>query len=101
MTTLHMNEPTNSFSYRTIAAILITVAVGGVAGRILSVARLYDPGLARAEGETNSKLGRWRPTRPEPMPTHGDNDRSRWDTVRALADNGTYVIGHRDINPET
>jgi hypothetical protein len=30
------------------------------------------------------------------MPTHGDNDRSRWDTVRALVDHGTYAIGSRD-----
>jgi hypothetical protein len=29
-------------------------------------------------------------------PTHGDNDRSRWATVRALVDDGTYVIGWRD-----
>src|SRR5262245_34071838 len=94
-----MNEPTHPTLYRTVAAILITVALGGVAGRIISVARLSDPGLARAEGDTNSKLGKWRTTRPEPMPTHGDNDRSRWATVRALVDNGTYVIGHRDEKP--
>jgi hypothetical protein len=31
----------------------------------------------------------------------GDNDRSRWATVRALVDHGTYVIGHRDRNPRT
>ena len=29
------------------------------------------------------------------MPTHGDNDRSRWDTIRALVENGTYAIGVR------
>jgi hypothetical protein len=29
-------------------------------------------------------------------PTHGDNDRSRWATVRALVDKGTYVIGERN-----
>jgi hypothetical protein len=31
----------------------------------------------------------------------GDNDRSRWATVRALVDDGTYVIGHRDQDPAT
>jgi hypothetical protein len=56
---------------RTIYVLLITVAAGGVAGRILAVT------------------------------TQADNDRSRWDTVRALVDNGTYAIGHRDINPAT
>src|SRR5438132_1381518 len=29
----------------------------------------------------------------------GDNDRSRWATVYALVENGTYVIGHRDYDP--
>ncbi len=32
------------------------------------------------------------------MPTFGSNDRSRWATVRALVDNGTYEIGYRDPN---
>jgi hypothetical protein len=54
---------------RGVYALLITVAAGAVAGRILAVT------------------------------TMGDNDRSRWDTVRALVDDGTYVIGHRDIDP--
>jgi hypothetical protein len=29
-------------------------------------------------------------------PVLGDNDRSRWATVRALVDHGTYAIGHRE-----
>jgi hypothetical protein len=33
--------------------------------------------------------------------TQGDNDRSRWDTVRALVDDGTYAIGHRETDPAT
>ena len=62
--------PSDSLSLRrSIYALLITVAAGGVAGRILAVS------------------------------TQADNDRSRWDTVRALVDNGTYAIGHRDIDP--
>lgn len=43
----------------------------------------------------------WPRTRPEPMPTLGANDRSRWATVRALVDDGTYVIGRREIDPQT
>jgi hypothetical protein len=54
---------------RAVYTLLITVTAGAVAGRILQVA------------------------------TFGDNDRSRWDTVRALVDNGTYAIGHRDTDP--
>lgn len=37
----------------------------------------------------------WPKARPEPTPTLGGNDRSRWATVRALVDQGTYVIGER------
>ncbi len=56
---------------RLVYALLITVAVGGIAGRILSI-------------------------RSNPAPTFGGNDRSRWATVRALVDEGTYAIGRRD-----
>jgi hypothetical protein len=59
---------------RTLYAILITVVAGAVAGRVLSTPRLGDP-------------------------TYSDNDRSRWDTVRALVDHGTYAIGHREDDP--
>src|SRR6266403_6304507 len=82
---------------RLVYTLLITVAAGIVAARIVSVARLSDPGLYRAENHPEDTLHNpWARTRPEPMPTHGDNDRSRWDTVRALVDNGTYAIGDRD-----
>jgi hypothetical protein len=43
----------------------------------------------------------WPADPPESMPTFGSNDRSRWDTVRALVDNGTYVIGYRDYDTDT
>src|SRR5438132_634490 len=84
---------------RTIYALLITIATGAVAGRIIAVTRVYEPYLYRNEDDPNDQRPLWPRTRPAPMPTHGDNDRSRWDTVRALVDNGTYVIGHRDIDP--
>jgi hypothetical protein len=81
---------------RTVYALLITVAAGATAGRILAVARLSDPGLYRTEEEPDDGRGLWPKVRPAATPTLGDNDRSRWDTVRALVDDGTYVIGHRD-----
>jgi hypothetical protein len=43
--------------------------------------------------EEESRL--WPRTRPRPTPTLGGNDRSRWATVRALVDHGTYAIGRR------
>jgi hypothetical protein len=86
---------------RTLYPLLIITAAAIVCGQILHVMRLYEPALFRAEGETSSPYSPWPRTRPEPMPTHSDNDRSRWVTVRALVDNGTYVIGHRDVDPQT
>jgi hypothetical protein len=55
-------------------------------GRILSAELLYEPSI---------ESRRWPDKRPTPMPTFSSNDRSRWCTVRALVDKGTYVIGHR------
>ncbi len=95
-------HPTDPASLRrTIYALLITLAVGSVAGHILAVSRLYDPYLYRNEADPKDQRSLWPRTRPTPMPTLGDNDRSRWDTVRALVDNGTYAIGHRDTDPAT
>jgi hypothetical protein len=86
---------------RTAYALLITVAAGAVAGHILVMTRVYEPYLYRNESDPQDQRSLWPRTRPEPMPTHGDNDRSRWDTVRALVDNGTYAIGQRDVDAAT
>jgi len=82
-------------------ALLIVTSVAGVCGRIMSTGRNYDPGVYRAEGDVASSLAPWPKVRPEPTPTHGANDRSRWATVRALVDNGTYVVGHREFDETT
>lgn len=76
--------------------LLIVLASGLVAGRILSVSRVYEPDLFRPDGSLDDPRGPWPKLRPNPMPNHGDNDRSRWDTIRALVDEGTYAIGDRD-----
>ncbi len=92
-----MNLPADSASSRRTAyVLLIVVAVAGVAGRVVGVGRVYEPWLTRPADAPDDPRGPWRATRPEPMPTHSDNDRSRWATVRALAHDGTYVIGRRD-----
>jgi hypothetical protein len=85
---------------RAIYHLLIAVAVAGACGHILSSARVSLPYFYRPPGEPapNEDRGPWPTTRPEPMPDYGDNDRSRWDTVRALVDNGEYRIGHRDLD---
>jgi hypothetical protein len=80
-----MNASLSSISTRKlVCTLIIVVAASQVAGRILSVSRLVDPDTS------------WPDRRPTGTPTHGDNDRSRWDTIRALVDNGTYAIGDRD-----
>jgi hypothetical protein len=92
-----MNSLAPSPNFRSlVCSLLIVVAGSQVAGRILSVARVYEPNLSRPEGSLDDPRGPWPKVRPNPMPTHGDNDRSRWDTIRALVDQGTYAIGERD-----
>jgi hypothetical protein len=80
---------------RLIYGLLITVAAAPVGGRILGVTRVYEPRLHRAPDSQDASKGPWPAVRPRPMPTMGANDRSRWATIRALVDDGTYAIGHR------
>jgi hypothetical protein len=90
---------------RQVYVLLITVAVAIVCSRIVSTVRSYEPYLFRddAKQEYGDREMRpvWPKTRPEPVPTFSSNDRSRWATARALVDNGTYVIGYREVDPAT
>jgi hypothetical protein len=79
--------------------ILIAVAAGLAIGRILSAELVYEPSVHRTADEPPYAGRTWPSERPLPMPTFSSNDRSRWATVRALVDEGTYVIGQRDLNP--
>lgn len=81
---------------RTVYAVLITVAAGAAAGRIAGVENVYEPSLFRAAPGERALRGDWPAKRPPAMPTFGSNDRSRWATVRALVDHGTFHIGERD-----
>ena len=84
-----MNHTTEVCPRRLLYGLLITVAVAAVCGRIAGVRNLYDPGLVRA----------WPLVKPTPTATLSANDRSRWATIRALVDDGTYSIGWRDTAP--
>jgi hypothetical protein len=91
-----MNDATLSLR-RQVYWLLITVALGAAVGRILSAERVYEPSLAPPPGvQADGRHQAWPAEQPPPMPTFGSNDRSRWDTVRALVDEGTFVIGKRD-----
>src|SRR5207253_3175166 len=77
-------------------AVLITVAAGAAVGRIFAVERVYEPSLHQTPGANISGRSNWPAKLPPASPTFGSNDRSRWATVRALVDEGTFVIGQRD-----
>jgi hypothetical protein len=82
---------------RSVYTLLIVTATFMALGRVLAVIRVYEPDLHR-ENDKNPQNVRpdWPTVRPAPTPMFGSNDRSRWATVRALVDEGTYVIGSRD-----
>ena len=82
-----------------IYALLIIVAVGMAAGRILNTERVYEPTLYRDPDDKSDTRGNWPSSRPDALPTFSSNDRSRWATIRALVDHHTYVIGERDMRP--
>jgi hypothetical protein len=99
-----MNGDSAQFRRR-VYALLITVAAGAIAGRILAAELVLEPSLHR-NAEEPSFARVWPKTKPQAMPTFGSNDRSRWATVRALVDGdpatgqpaGTFIIGRRDRN---
>src|SRR6266849_5004634 len=81
---------------RLVYVLLIAVAGATAAGRVCSAQRVYEPRFFRPDNPApDEQRGPWPTSRPNPLPTFGDNDRSRWVTVRALVDEGTYAVGHR------
>src|SRR6266705_3490392 len=85
-----MNDTPRRLVYR----MFIVVAVAMACGRILSAQLVYEPVLHDNDKKSGKRL--WPNKVPTSMPTFGSNDRSRWATVRALVDEGTYAIGERD-----
>jgi hypothetical protein len=79
---------------RLAGVLIITVAAATVGGRILGLARVYEPYLYRSSSP-DDRRNPWPVQRPSAVPTLGANDRSRWATVRALVENHTYVVGRR------
>jgi len=88
-----MNSATDTFR-RSLYALLATVAAGLTAGHIVATERSFEPSIYRTTGAAIGPA--WPTERPTPTPTLRSNDRSRWATVRALVEEGTYVVGHRD-----
>jgi hypothetical protein len=81
---------------RLVYGLLITLAAGLTLGRLMSAERLSEPSVHRRDDDKVTPRPAWPKARPEPWPTFSSNDRSRWAAVRALVDEGTWVIGRRD-----
>jgi hypothetical protein len=105
-------------------AILATVALAAVAGRIASVAsvdrlglekRLVADAVAKAQADHKAAVAAGRADAPEPdadairarferekrllRPFLSGNDRSRWLTVRSLVERGTFAIDELVVEP--
>lgn len=84
--------------------VLAAVAVAIGAAKIVGAENVYEPsrykpppggfGFDREEDAKPTRV--WPAVRPEPTPWFSSNDKSRWATVRALVEQGTYVIGRRE-----
>jgi hypothetical protein len=78
-------------SRSTVYGLIIALAAGTALARVMSAQFLYEPNF-----RMNDPKAIWPDRRPRPMPTFSSNDRSRWATIRALVDHGTYVVGKRE-----
>ncbi|MFO0841640.1 MAG: hypothetical protein U0797_04460 [Gemmataceae bacterium] len=87
-------EPTPE-ARRLVYGLLITLAAGLTLGRLASAERVNEPSVHRRDDDKATPRPAWPRARPEPWPTFSSNDRSRWATVRALVDEGTFVVGRR------
>lgn len=90
---------------RTVYQLLTVVAVGIALAKVVGAENVVEPsrypppppGVAADRYDSTPQGTReWPAVRPAPTPMFGSNDRSRWATVRALVENGTYVIGRRE-----
>jgi hypothetical protein len=87
---------------RTVYLLLSAVALAIAAAKVLGAENVYEPsrykpplGADGTPGYGHEPDRLWPPERPDPTPMFSSNDKSRWATVRALVDHGTYVIGKR------
>jgi hypothetical protein len=90
-----MNADEAARSRKLVYTLLITVAAATTAGRILSAERLYEPSVFQDEKHHDEGQPVWPRDHPEPTAMFSSNDRSRWATIRALAEGGTYMVGRR------
>jgi hypothetical protein len=85
---------------RSLYTLMLVVATGLMVGRIANVELLYEPSLHTPKPKPDQpgefyQARKWPEKTPAPWPTFSSNDRSRWATVKALVEDGTFVIGRR------
>ncbi|MHB1422948.1 MAG: hypothetical protein ACYC3I_07100 [Gemmataceae bacterium] len=79
------------------SVLLIVVATAMALGRVLSAELVYEPSLFQIwPNDPEHPHRAWPAKAPRPMPTFNSNDRSRWAAVRALVEEGTWVVGRHD-----
>src|SRR4051794_37039851 len=87
---------------RTVYTVLTVVTVAVAAARVVGVELVYEPSLHRDESDTSPAAPSrvWPKARPTPTPSFSSNDKSRWATIRALVDEGTFAVGRREYTPD-
>ena len=93
--------PTDGSDLRRSAYLLLTAAAVAVAAaKVVGAEGVVEPSRYTAPAGGYSAVPpdpprAWPERRPEPTPMYGSNDKSRWATVRALVEHGTFAIGTR------
>ena len=100
-----MTNPDPTADLRRTAYLLLAAAALGIAtAKVVGAENVFEPSRYKplpgsfGEGRDAAIVPErvWPKTRPEPTPMFSSNDRSRWATIRALVDDGTYVVGKRE-----
>jgi hypothetical protein len=91
---------------RSLYTLMLVAATGLMVGRIGNAEVVFEPSLHTPKPNPDDPdkpyppaRGKWPATVPTPWPTYSSNDRSRWATVKALVEDGTFVIGRRVPDP--
>jgi hypothetical protein len=94
-------QETRRSVYWLLTAVAVAIAAARVFGaeNVLEPSRYSPPAAGSYSANPPDPPRHWPSERPDPMPTFSSNDKSRWATIRALVDHGTYVIGKRVEHP--
>ncbi|HKB02921.1 MAG TPA: hypothetical protein VKD90_11920 [Gemmataceae bacterium] len=80
----------DAYLRRAVYLLMLTATTGVLVARVANVEFLYEPSFYKVH-----PTRKWPDKAPNPWPTFSSNDRARWATVKALVEDGTFVIGRR------